>query len=193
MAFGGRRLQGLRPHPHSPTPEQRPNQCSQKRSCMLCCTASSSSAQPRRPRPSLLDDAMSSTSADPLVPHQAQAIPSPALSDLPGCSSKPHLPTADCPAGPSRRPSLRSLNESRLLYRLAWSASAVAQIVIAVLPLDFRILYLIAHISLIASRSEVCWDKFDMNYRNQCLNGESFSWSCIRVRKLMFLFTLSKH
>ncbi|VDO72664.1 unnamed protein product [Heligmosomoides polygyrus] len=37
--------------------------------------------------------------------------------------------------------------------------------------MDFRILYLIAHISLIASRSEVCWDKFDMNYRNQCLNG----------------------
>ncbi|KAK6051165.1 Kunitz/Bovine pancreatic trypsin inhibitor domain protein, partial [Cooperia oncophora] len=63
------------------------------------------------------------------------------------------------------------LNGFRIIYWLACCVSAIVQILFTLFPLDFRILYLIAHISLIASRSEVCWDKFDMNYRNQCLNG----------------------
>ncbi|KAK6026381.1 EGF-like domain protein [Ostertagia ostertagi] len=63
------------------------------------------------------------------------------------------------------------LNGFSIIYWLACCVSAIVQILFTLFPLDFRILYLITHISLIASRSEVCWDKFDMNYRNQCLNG----------------------
>ncbi|ULT91004.1 hypothetical protein L3Y34_008948 [Caenorhabditis briggsae] len=40
--------------------------------------------------------------------------------------------------------------------------------------LDFRIslIFLSQLLPFINCRSEVCWDKFDMNYRNQCLNGQ---------------------
>uniref|UniRef100_A0A1I7X3D3 BPTI/Kunitz inhibitor domain-containing protein n=1 Tax=Heterorhabditis bacteriophora TaxID=37862 RepID=A0A1I7X3D3_HETBA len=38
-------------------------------------------------------------------------------------------------------------------------------------PLDFRISFILGNFVLIYSRSEVCWDMFDLSYRNQCLNG----------------------
>ena len=47
------------------------------------------------------------------------------------------------------------------------------QLISAAFPLDFRIFLIFCNISSIYSRSESCWDLFDVNYRNQCLNGES--------------------
>ena len=46
-----------------------------------------------------------------------------------------------------------------------------------VFPLDFRIvtLLLVYLFRSVNSRSEVCWDKFDLNYRNQCSNGMVYS------------------
>ncbi|KJH53603.1 Kunitz/Bovine pancreatic trypsin inhibitor domain protein [Dictyocaulus viviparus] len=55
---------------------------------------------------------------------------------------------------------------------LTRAATTMLQILFCTSSLDFRLFYLISHFSLIASRSEVCWDKFDMNYKNQCLNGQ---------------------
>ncbi|KIH54247.1 hypothetical protein ANCDUO_15609 [Ancylostoma duodenale] len=85
----------------------------------------------------------------------------------------PLIPS-DSPSLPRRFPRRNSIyvNGSNVIYSVLWSASTMLQILFTALPLDFRIVYLITHISLISSRSEVCWDKFDMNYRNQCLNGE---------------------
>lgn len=55
--------------------------------------------------------------------------------------------------------------------------------------LDFRISLIILSqlIPLISCRSEVCWDKFDMNYRNQCMNGEFWHLKKSDVYNFLYL------
>lgn len=148
---------------------------------MLCCCTSASAPRIPDPKYAMLSPVTcpattsSTGSTAAALPHRMS--PRRLRGDFTAdCSPSRQIFGSGGPS-PSRRFHKRNsiyVNGSNVIYSLLWSASAMLQILFTALPLDFRIVYLITHISLIASRSEVCWDKFDMNYRNQCLNGEFF-------------------
>ncbi|KAL6743767.1 hypothetical protein Aduo_016773 [Ancylostoma duodenale] len=145
---------------------------------MLCC-CTSASAPPRIPDPkyAMLSPVTCPATTSSSTGPTAAPVPSRMSPRRQSADSSPRLGPlipSDSPSLPRRFPTRNSIyvNGSNVIYSVLWSASTMLQILFTALPLDFRIVHLITHISLISSRSEVCWDKFDMNYRNQCLNGQ---------------------